>query len=87
MSKKPSEMPFYVSPVCFNCVHKYSGYRICEAFDYIPDDIWEAKNKHDSPYKNDRGIQFEQRNGDEYPAGEPPEHLVNDWLGWQPPKP
>ena len=53
------------SPVCTYCKHwnvNAERPRTCAAFkDQIPDEIWEGKNDHTSPYKGDRGILFQKR--------------------------
>ena len=50
------------SPVCITCKHlKSVELRACAAFEKIPLEIWNGKNKHTRPYKNDNGIQWEQR--------------------------
>ena len=49
-----------ISPVCGNCKHLNIGTRQCTAFDQIPDEIWEGKNKHLSSYPGDGGIIYEK---------------------------
>ena len=50
-----------ISPVCGDCKHlDLSGFRKCAAFDQIPDEIWEGKNKHILPYPDDKGIRYEK---------------------------
>jgi hypothetical protein len=45
-------------PICFYCKHLKRG--DCKAFpDGIPDDIWEARSLHRTPFPGDQGIQFE----------------------------
>ena len=52
-------IPVY-SPVCEFCKNRdYRGLRKCKAFDDIPLDIWEGRNKHTQPYPGDKGIRFE----------------------------
>ena len=52
-------------PVCFDCAHfqgRIKGKVRCEAFpDGIPREIiLSPTEKHDRPYQNDQGIQFEK---------------------------
>lgn len=50
------------SRVCSLCAHWTpgpGGWWRCDAFDRIPDDIWEGKNDHRRPYPGDRGALFE----------------------------
>ncbi len=43
---------------CLSCEHS-TDIRECKAFDFIPSEIWLGKFKHNKPYPNDNGIQFE----------------------------
>ena len=50
------------SDVCFWCKHLITSdkeKRKCKAFNEIPLDIWQGKNKHTKPYKGDGGIRYE----------------------------
>ena len=56
------EHPVMMSWICFPCIHlAYNVARQCAAFEYIPDDIWHARNDHRKPYPGDHGIQFAPR--------------------------
>lgn len=49
---------------CYKCKHN-TNHGVCNAFNYIPDDIWYGKVSHRTPYPGDNGIQFEpMENGD-----------------------
>lgn len=47
-----------VSPTCTYCKW-FKSFRVCRAFNYIPDDIWNYENMHRTPHDGDHGIQFE----------------------------
>lgn len=50
------------SPVCARCKNLLDGVRYkCKAFNEIPREIWDGKNKHTAPYTGDHGIQFEAK--------------------------
>jgi len=51
------------SPTCTPCNNLISlEKRTCKAFTKgIPLEIWQGKNDHTKPYKDDNGIQFEKR--------------------------
>lgn len=52
-------MPF--SPICTYCRHlDFEKDFSCDAFEYIPDEIWFGKNNHTQPVKGDHGIKFER---------------------------
>ena len=52
-----------ISSVCAFCKHwKKESWYSCDAFEKIPEDIWEAKNNHTKPYPGDNGILFEAVN-------------------------
>ena len=54
--------PPMMSMVCIFCAHLSQNVaRQCAAFEYIPDDIWHARNNHRKPYPGDHGIQFAPR--------------------------
>lgn len=49
------------SPVCSFCKN-YIGYRVCEAFDKIPINIWNGVNQHLVPIINQKNnIIFEEK--------------------------
>lgn len=49
-----------LSPVCTLCGHLKSRLdHRCDAFDRIPDEIWDGKNDHTKAYPGDHGVQFE----------------------------
>jgi len=50
----------YFAP-CWDCKHRSKPFdNTCDAYPKgIPMPILEGKNKHQNPYKNDNGIQFE----------------------------
>lgn len=52
----------FVSPVCSFCKNWHYFKDSCEAFKKIPSEIWEGKNNHKKPFKNDQGIMFEPDN-------------------------
>ena len=50
-----------VSIVCSQCKRLLDPIiRRCEAFEIIPDPIWDGKIKHKEPYAGDRGLRFIQ---------------------------
>jgi len=50
------------SPVCARCANLTSGPdHECKAYKKIPDEIWDGKNNHKSPFSGDNGIQFVAR--------------------------
>ncbi|MRS12161.1 MAG: hypothetical protein EG823_03710 [Actinobacteria bacterium] len=57
------------SEVCSRCVHFSPIVGLewhCDAFDRVPDAIWDGKNDHTAEYPGDHGIRFEPR----VPVGE-----------------
>ncbi len=47
------------SPVCTRCARLIDVVaRKCEAFERIPDDIWEGRHDHRTPYPGDSGKLF-----------------------------
>ena len=51
--------PPMMSMVCIFCAHlsdTVGGQ--CDAFERIPDEIWNGENDHRKPYPGDHGIQF-----------------------------
>ena len=59
-------MTSIIRPLCMDCKHLNDtecGFS-CKAFpDGIPDDIFSSTILHIKPYKGDKGIQFEPRDG------------------------
>lgn len=50
------------SPVCARCQNLIDGpAHKCRAFDKIPQEIWDGKNKHTAAYPGDHGIRFEAK--------------------------
>ena len=52
------------SKVCCFCKHLIAPRR-CQAFEEIPLEIWEGRDKHRGPYPGDGGFQFEQVTAEE----------------------
>ena len=56
-----------IPPKCLECKHFHderTAPRTCEAFpDGIPEVIYFESYDHTKPFKGDKGIQFEQKNG------------------------
>jgi hypothetical protein len=49
-------------PLCLACKHLIDiKTQKCEAYDVIPDAIWDIEVQHNKPYPGDHGIQFEAR--------------------------
>lgn len=55
----------YISPVCSTCKRlKQTGkLRHCEAFETIPDEIWNGEVDHTVSYPGDHGLRYSPRNG------------------------
>jgi|GEM_PF-5069020 len=73
----------HFSPTCFYCKHlkDQTKYRYkCKAFDLIPEKIWEGKNDHTSPYKGDRGVQFERKKVKKVEKDKQDEGLRRKWF-------
>ncbi len=56
-------MSCFLPPPCLFCVHyhaEHSGDGLaCDAFDEIPDAIFERRVEHTRPYPSDRGYRFQ----------------------------
>ena len=51
-----------LSPVCSYCARLLDATaRRCEAFEYIPYEIWDGKVDHRKPYPGDHGLTFRER--------------------------
>lgn len=47
------------SPACNTCKHYILGTVSCKAFERIPDEILNCKNRHTTPVRGDHGIRWE----------------------------
>jgi len=48
-----------ISPICTYC-NRLQGFRVCDAFEEIPVEIWTGANNHKRSFDRDGGLLFEQ---------------------------